>query len=90
MPKRAGQDISTKTGALRADYLAGAWAADLLMETRAATQAFGLSPDDLDKAISALFVFPGFGNTYLQGDSSERVDAYRKGVFHGAEPCLTL
>ena len=53
------------------------------------TSNYHLSPGDLDKAISALLIFRGSGDVQRQGQGSDRVDAYRDGVFNGAKACLT-
>jgi len=73
---------------LRADCLAGAWAASILLQNRPESQ-FRMSPGDLDKAIMALIVFRGSGDAARQGQGSTRVDAYRDGVMNGAKACLS-
>jgi predicted metalloprotease len=85
---RAGQDATQKATSLRADCLAGAWAASILLENRP-TSNYKLSPGDLDKAVSALLIYRGSGDVERQGQGSDRVDAYRDGVFNGAKGCLT-
>ncbi|TLH81137.1 neutral zinc metallopeptidase [Mycolicibacterium phocaicum] len=84
---RLGQDSSDKQTSLQADCLAGAWAASLLLHERADSR-YSLSPGDLDKAVSALLLFRGEGDVERQGQGSDRIDAYRKGVYEGAKPCL--
>lgn len=84
---RMGQDSSDKKVSLRADCLAGAWAASILLEDRPES-AYRLSPGDLDKAVSALLIFRGSGDVERQGQGSDRVDAYRDGVYNGAKSCL--
>lgn len=84
---RMGQDSSDKKVSLRADCFAGAWAASILLEDRPES-AYRLSPGDLDKAVSALLLFRGTGDVERQGQGSDRVDAYRDGVYNGAKSCL--
>jgi predicted metalloprotease len=83
-----GQDASGKLTSLRADCMAGAWAASILLEDRPQS-AFKMSPGDLDKGITALIVFRGSGDVARQGHGSVRVDAYRDGVMNGAKACVT-
>jgi predicted metalloprotease len=85
---RGGQDASQKTSSLRADCMAGAWAASILLQNRPESQ-WKMSPGDLDKAITALLVFRGSGDVARQGQGSVRVDAYRDGVMNGAKACLS-
>jgi len=85
---RDGQDATAKVTSLRADCLAGAWAASILLQNRPESQ-FRMSPGDLDKAIMALIVFRGSGDAARQGQGSTRVDAYRDGVMNGAKACLS-
>jgi predicted metalloprotease len=85
---RAGQDPTDKNNSLRADCLAGGWAASILLENRP-TSNYHLSPGDLDKGASALLIFRGSGDVQRQGQGSDRVDAYRDGVLNGAKACLT-
>jgi predicted metalloprotease len=83
-----GQDASDKLTSLRADCMAGAWAASILLEDRPGS-GFKMSPGDLDKGITALIVFRGSGDVARQGHGSLRVDAYRDGVMNGAKACVT-
>jgi predicted metalloprotease len=83
-----GQDATDKLTSLRADCMAGAWAASILLEDRPES-AFKMSPGDLDKGITALIVFRGSGDVARQGHGSVRVDAYRDGVMNGAKACVT-
>jgi predicted metalloprotease len=83
-----GQDATNKLTSLRADCMAGAWAASILLEDRPES-AFKMSPGDLDKGITALIVFRGSGDVQRQGHGSVRVDAYRDGVMNGAKACVT-
>jgi predicted metalloprotease len=85
---RDGQDAEAKITSLRADCLAGGWAASVLLQNRPDSK-FSLSPGDLDKAITALLVFRGSGDAARQGQGSTRVDAYRDGVMNGAKACVT-
>jgi len=85
---RGGQDPTDKTTSLRADCMAGAWAASILLEDRPES-AFKMSPGDLDKGITALIVFRGSGDVARQGHGSVRVDAYRDGVMNGAKACVS-
>lgn len=85
---RGGQDASQKSSSLRADCLAGAWAASILLQNRPESK-WQMSPGDLDKAITALLVFRGSGDVARQGQGSTRVDAYRDGVMNGAKACLS-
>jgi predicted metalloprotease len=85
---RGGQDASQKSSSLRADCMAGAWAASILLQNRPESQ-WKMSPGDLDKAITALLVFRGSGDVARQGQGSTRVDAYRDGVMNGAKACLS-
>lgn len=48
-----------------------------------------MSPGDLDKAVAALLLFRGSGDVQRQGQGSDRIDAYRDGVYNGAKACLT-
>lgn len=84
---RMGQDSSDKKVSLRADCLAGAWTASILLEDRPES-AYRLSPGDLDKAVSALLLFRGSGDVERQGQGSDRIDAYRDGVYNGVKSCL--
>lgn len=85
---RGGQDPADKLSSLRADCMAGAWAASVLLQDRKES-AFKMSPGDLDKGITALIVFRGSGDVARQGHGSVRVDAYRDGVMNGAKACVT-
>lgn len=84
---RAGQNDSGKATSLRADCLAGAWTASLLLGNRPDSR-YRLSPGDLDKAVAALLIFRGSGDVARQGQGSDRVDAYRDGVYNGAKTCV--
>lgn len=86
---RLGQDSSSKQVSLRADCLTGSWAASILLRNRPESR-YSLSPGDLDKAVAALLLFRGDGDVERQGHGADRIDAYRRGVYDGAEPCLTL
>ena len=72
----------------RADCLAGAWTASVLLQNRDATSGYSLSPGDLDEAITALLTFRGPGDADRQGAGFVRTEAYRSGVINGAKPCL--
>jgi predicted metalloprotease len=85
---RGGQDPTDKLTSLRADCMAGAWAASILLEDRPES-VFKMSPGDLDKGITALIVFRGSGDVARQGHGSVRVDAYRDGVMNGAKACVS-
>jgi predicted metalloprotease len=85
---RAGQDPTDKQVSLRADCLSGAWAASLLLQNRPESK-YHLSPGDLDKAVASLLIFRGDGDVARQGQGSDRIDAYRDGVYNGAKACLT-
>lgn len=85
---RMGQDSGDKKVSQRADCLAGAWAASILLEDRPESN-YHLSPGDLDKAVSALLIYRGSGDVARQGQGSDRIDAYRDGVYNGAKSCLT-
>jgi predicted metalloprotease len=85
---RAGQDASDKKVSLRGDCLAGAWAASVLLADRPES-TYRLSPGDLDKGVAALLIFRGSGDVKRQGQGSDRIDAYRDGVYNGAKVCLT-
>ncbi|MBA0046308.1 neutral zinc metallopeptidase [Mycobacteroides sp. LB1] len=84
---RMKQDSSDKKVSLRADCLAGAWTASILLEDRPGSM-YHLSPGDLDKAVSALLLFRGAGDVERQGQGSDRIDAYRDGVYNGVKSCL--
>ncbi|MUL67310.1 peptidase [Mycobacterium sp. CBMA 234] len=86
---RLGQDSGSKQVSLRADCLAGSWAASILLHNRPESR-YSLSPGDLDKAVAALLIFRGDGDVARQGQGADRIDAYRRGVYDGAKPCLTL
>jgi predicted metalloprotease len=81
---RDGQDGTAKRTSLRADCLAGGWAASILLQNRPDSK-FKMSPGDLDKAIMAML---GSGDVTRQGHGSARVDAYRDGVMNGADACV--
>jgi predicted metalloprotease len=71
-----------------ADCLTGSWAGDVARQERARNRDANedgllLSPGDLDEGI-ATFVSLGDGN----GSAFERVAAFRKGFFDGADACL--
>ncbi|MDR3660458.1 MAG: neutral zinc metallopeptidase [Mycobacterium sp.] len=85
---RLGQDSSSKQVSQRADCLAGAWAASILLHNRPESR-YSLSPGDLDKAVAALLLFRGSGDVERQGQGADRIDAYRDGVYNGAQPCFT-
>lgn len=85
---RAGQDPTDKQVSLRADCMAGGWAASILLQNRPES-AYRLSPGDLDKGVAALLLFRGTGDVARQGQGSARIDAYRDGVYNGAKACMT-
>lgn len=72
---------------LRADCMAGAWAASILLQNRPESN-YRLSPGDLDKGVAAPLLFRGNGDVARQGQGSSRIDAYRDGVYNGAKACL--
>lgn len=84
---RAGQDSGDKKVSLRADCLAGAWAASILLHNRPQSR-YSLSPGDLDKAVAALLLYRGDGDVERQGQGADRIDAYRDGVYNGAKVCM--
>ncbi|MUL75974.1 neutral zinc metallopeptidase [Mycolicibacterium sp. CBMA 226] len=87
---RMGQPQDSKQTSLRADCLAGSWAASILLHNRPNSR-YSLSPGDLDKAVAALLLYRTDNNDVAHhGQGAERVDAYRRGVYDGAKPCLTL
>jgi predicted metalloprotease len=85
---RAGQDPTDKRVSLRADCMAGSWAASVLLQNRPESN-YRLSPGDLDKGVAALLLFRGNGDVARQGQGSARIDAYRDGVYNGAKACLS-
>lgn len=85
---RANDKSDDKTQSLRGDCFAGAYTASVLLQNRKETSSFGISPGDLDEAITALLVFRGDGDVERQGAGSERIKHFRTGVLEGAEACL--
>jgi predicted metalloprotease len=85
---RANDKSDDKTQSLRGDCFAGAYTASVLLQNRKETSSFGISPGDLDEAISALLVFRGDGDVERQGAGFERIRHYRNGVLNGAGACL--
>lgn len=85
---RANDKSDDKTQSLRGDCFAGAYTASVLLQNRKDTSSFGISPGDLDEAITALLVFRGDGDVERQGAGFERIRHYRNGVINGAEACL--
>ena len=85
---RANDTGDDKTQSLRADCFAGSYTASVLLQNRKDTSSFGISPGDLDEAITALLVFRGDGDVERQGAGFERVRHYRNGVINGAGACL--
>lgn len=85
---RANDKSDDKTQSLRGDCFAGAYAASVLLQNRKETSSFGISPGDLDEAITALLVFRGDGDVQRQGAGFERIRHYRDGVLNGAGACL--
>lgn len=85
---RANDKADDKTQSLRGDCFAGAYTASVLLQNRKETSSFGISPGDLDEAITALLVFRGDGDVERQGAGFERIRHYRNGVLNGAEACL--
>lgn len=85
---RANDKSDDKTQSLRGDCFAGAYTASVLLQNRKETSTFGISPGDLDEAITALLVFRGDGDVDRQGAGFERIRHYRNGVLNGAEACL--
>ena len=85
---RANDTSDDKTQSLRGDCFAGAYTASVLLQNRSETSSFGISPGDLDEAITALLVFRGDGDVERQGAGFERIRHYRDGVLNGAEACL--
>jgi predicted metalloprotease len=85
---RANDKSDDKTQSLRGDCFAGAYTASVLLQNRKETSSFGISPGDLDEAITALLVFRGDGDVERQGAGFERIRHYRNGVLNGAEACL--
>ncbi len=83
-----GDDSDEAMGSQRADCLAGAWTASVLLQNRKESSGYSLSPGDLDEAIKALLTFRGQGDVDRQGAGFIRTEAYRSGVIGGAEPCL--
>ncbi|MBB3606205.1 putative metalloprotease [Mycolicibacterium sp. BK556] len=85
---RANDKSDDKTQSLRGDCFAGAYTASVLLQNRKETSSFGISPGDLDEAITALLVFRGDGDVERQGAGFERIKHFRNGVLNGAEACL--
>ncbi len=85
---RANDQSDDKTQSLRGDCFAGAYTASVLLQNRKDTSSFGISPGDLDEAITALLVFRGDGDVERQGAGFERIRHYRTGVLDGAGACL--
>ncbi|GAY15017.1 neutral zinc metallopeptidase [Mycobacterium sp. shizuoka-1] len=85
---RANDTSDDKTQSLRGDCFAGAYTASVLLQNRSDTSSFGISPGDLDEAITALLVFRGDGDVERQGAGFERIRHYRDGVLNGAGACL--
>ncbi|WP_445169490.1 neutral zinc metallopeptidase [Mycolicibacterium sp. Dal123E01] len=85
---RANDKADDKVQSLRGDCFAGAYTASVLLQNRKDTSTFGISPGDLDEAITALLVFRGDGDVERQGAGYERIKHYRNGVLNGAEACL--
>lgn len=85
---RANDQSDDKTQSLRGDCFAGAYTASVLLQNRKDTSSFGISPGDLDEAITALLVFRGDGDVERQGAGFERIRHYRNGVINGAGACL--
>lgn len=85
---RANDKSDDKTQSLRGDCFAGAYTASVLLQNRKETSSFGISPGDLDEAITALLVFRGDGDVERQGAGFERIRHYRNGVLNGAGACL--
>ncbi|BBY56968.1 neutral zinc metallopeptidase [Mycolicibacterium sarraceniae] len=85
---RANDKSEDKTQSLRGDCFAGAYTASVLLQNRKDTSSFGISPGDLDEAITALLVFRVDGDVERQGAGFERIRHYRNGVLNGAEACL--
>lgn len=85
---RLNDQSDEKTSTLRADCLAGAYTASVILYNREATSSYHISPGDLDEGIKALLVFRGEGDVDRQGAGYARVRAFREGVINGAEPCL--
>ena len=84
---RLGDDSDEKTSTLRADCLAGAYSASVILQNRAETSSWTMSPGDLDEGIKALLLFRGAGDVDRQGAGFDRTRAFREGVINGAEPC---
>ncbi len=78
------------------DCLAGAWSGDILplntnpvVPPSDAEPRVSLSPGDLDEAIRAMIAIGDVtAELNERGSPFEKVDAYRQGVFFGAEACL--
>ncbi|MGA5467031.1 neutral zinc metallopeptidase [Mycobacterium sp. NPDC050041] len=85
---RLGDQSDEKTSTLRADCLAGAYTASVILYNRADTSTYRISPGDLDEAIKALLVFRGDADVERQGAGFARVRAFREGVINGVAPCL--
>jgi predicted metalloprotease len=85
---RANDKSDDKTQSLRGDCFAGSYTASVLLQNRKETSSFGISPGDLDEAITALLVFRGDGDVERQGAGFERIRHYRNGVLNGAGACL--
>ena len=85
---RANDQSDDKTQSLRGDCFARAYTASVLLQNRKDTSSFGISPGDLDEAITALLVFRGDGDVERQGAGFERIRHYRTGVLDGAGACL--
>ncbi|MCV7434707.1 neutral zinc metallopeptidase [Mycolicibacterium bacteremicum] len=86
--ERLGDESDERTSTLRADCLAGGYTASVLLQNRAETSSWSISPGDLDEGIKALLVFRGDGDSDRQGAGFDRVRAFREGVINGAESCL--
>jgi predicted metalloprotease len=84
---RLGDDLSdVKTTTARADCLAGAYSASVVLHDRADTSTVSISPGDLDEGIKALLVFAGDKDS--QGAGFDRTRAYREGVLKGPNACV--
>lgn len=85
-----GSEGDAATTSLRADCLAGAWAAAMLPTDGESPYGLVLSPGDLDEAVAVLLSFRTAEDRAALGPGFERVQAFRVGVVDGAEACLDV
>lgn len=78
--------LSGKQRVLLNDCLTGVWTKDII-PNGASTQAFSISPGDLDEAVSTALILDDASQTGALVSAFDKIDNFRAGVLNGLSEC---